>query len=687
MGAGSFKSVIVFSLVSLFYSALCAQQVQLCGTDEMSREFYQAHPHLQEDMLGKREELKQHTEKYIRQVSSARGNDSLLIVPVVFHVIHNYGNENISDAQILSGLQVLNRNFKKQHPDMGNVEPLYQPIAADCEIEFRLARKDPNGNCTNGINRIASPLTNIGDHSVKSLIHWDPSKYLNIYVVKQIPNLAGHCLMPDQAAVKPEWDGIVISHQYLGNIGTSNELRSVVLAHEAGHFLNLFHIWGGNNVPGYYYLPVGQPGNCNIGDDVADTPPTIGWSTCSPLNASCGNPVDNYQNVMDYSYCNIMFTQGQKQRMRACLRSGVANRNNLIALSNLYTTGVVNSDTFCEARAAASKMYACIGDTIQFFDKSITQPDAWEWDFGDGNFSYEQNPKHAFFTDGLLNVVLKATKNGITKQSPPLSIKVADLVHDNYFVQDFESLNHFDNSGLIVGQENTLVQWTIANVGFNSARSAALLFADTLKYSGRNSLLSPALDLTKTPNATLSFNYYFSQKKLNNDDVLEVYFSNDCGRTWSSRLKRSGANFRTVVNPLQSFNDYDSDTSRWKTISLPIPANFRTQDFWFRIDFTNFYGNNFLIDNININPELFSSISNAEEVSISVTPNPALQKLNVQHPFEKIHLHIRDLTGRGLLIIENFESGEIDISQFSAGCYIVVLINRGRMFAKRFNKF
>lgn len=679
---------IFFCLFFLSFSIVIAQQHQLCGTDEMSFELYQSHPHLQKLMTEKRHELRAQTANYVQSLGSARGKDSLLIVPVVFHVIHNYGNENISDAQILSGLQVLNRNFANKHPDTALIEPTYKSLAADCEIEFRLATKDPNGKCTNGINRIASPLTAIGDHSVKSLVHWDPSKYLNIYVVKQIANLAGHCLMPDQAAAKPEWDGIVIAHQYLGNIGTSNELRSVVLPHEAGHFLNLFHVWGGNNVPGYYYLPVGQQSNCGVGDDVADTPPTIGWSTCTSANASCGNPVDNYQNAMDYSYCNFMFTEGQKQRMRACLRSSVANRNNLVSLSNLYATGVVNPDTLCEAKAAASKYYACIGDTISFFDKSISGADAWEWNFGDGSFSYEQNPKYAFFTDGLLNVTLKATKNGITKQSPPIQIQVADLVHVNHFVQGFEAISDFNQSGLIVSKENENVNWTIlSDVGFNSNSSGALLFADSMRFSGKNTLVSPVLDLTATPDASLHFNYFFSQKKLSNDDVLEVSFSADCGKTWASRIKRAGANFRTIATEVENEKNYSSDTTLWKTISLAIPSSFRTADFRFKIDFTNFYGNNFLIDNININPEFFSSVNDKQNQTLSIFPNPTGRTIFLNTIIENSSLKITDLLGSEVLNMPSFNVQMIDVSELPSGSYFLSIYNENKVIVKRFNKF
>src|SRR6202007_3206756 len=130
--------------------------------------------------------------------------------------------------------------------------PQFKGIAADLEIEFRLAQKDPAGNCTNGITRHASTETYSGSQKVKDIVHWDPTKYLNVYVVQNAAGLAGHCVWPGDADTIPQWDGVVLGYNYVGSIGQSNPTQSVVLSHEIGHYFNLQHTWGGNNVPGFY---------------------------------------------------------------------------------------------------------------------------------------------------------------------------------------------------------------------------------------------------------------------------------------------------------------------------------------------------------------------------------------------------------------------------------------------------
>jgi hypothetical protein len=126
--------------------------------------------------------------EYVRNHATQRSNATYTI-PVVVHVLHTCGVENISDAQILDALDVLNKDFNKQNADTIEVFPSFDSLIANVGIEFRLAQIDPDGNCTNGIDRIVSGLTNIGGDIAK-LNPWPRKNYLNIWVVKNV-NVAG----------------------------------------------------------------------------------------------------------------------------------------------------------------------------------------------------------------------------------------------------------------------------------------------------------------------------------------------------------------------------------------------------------------------------------------------------------------------------------------------------------------
>ncbi len=333
----------LLSTLIIFASTFClnAQHLQLCGSDELRISTLEHNPEIASQVIKNDQLLEQHTWEFIHQKNPS---EDTIIVPIVFHVIHENGSENITDAQIINAVDVLNKRFNKQFGDTTFIHETFKPLHAKCNIEFRLAKKDPTGHCTNGINRVESSLTNNADHNVKTLIQWPPHMYANIYVVKNAAGLAGHAVWPSDADTISEWDGIVIGHNYTGSIGTSNPTRSVVLAHEFGHYLNLHHTWGGNNVPGFFFLECAQDTNCYFDDLVDDTPNTIGWTSCNLNGTSCDTVKENVQNMMEYSYCNKMFTHGQKARMRACLNSPIAGRNYLVSEENLHNTGVLDTN-------------------------------------------------------------------------------------------------------------------------------------------------------------------------------------------------------------------------------------------------------------------------------------------------------------------------------------------------------
>ena len=112
-----------------------------------------------------------------------RQGGSTYVIPVVFHVIHENGPENISDAQIHDAMRILNDDFNQLNLDWDDVNPAFVGLVGNIGIEFRLAQKDPNGNCTKGITRTESPLTNDGTQTMKDLIQWPRNQYMNVWVV------------------------------------------------------------------------------------------------------------------------------------------------------------------------------------------------------------------------------------------------------------------------------------------------------------------------------------------------------------------------------------------------------------------------------------------------------------------------------------------------------------------------
>jgi hypothetical protein len=158
--------------VVLFSGSAVAQELKHCGTDAVINQLYMAHPELMQSALNN--EAAYHA----KNNRGKKAQDTVVYtIPVVFHVLHQNGPENISDAQIADAIVILNRDFRKLNSDTITIIPKFQHSASDIRIEFKLAQLDPQGNCTNGIDRIYSSRTNYGDDSAK-INPWPRDKYL-----------------------------------------------------------------------------------------------------------------------------------------------------------------------------------------------------------------------------------------------------------------------------------------------------------------------------------------------------------------------------------------------------------------------------------------------------------------------------------------------------------------------------
>jgi PKD repeat protein len=266
----------LFALGTLLSVPAFSQSTQRCGSDEMNRAAFQAHP----DLAAKRALLEQMTKDYLAtHPGEAKSGEYDYIVPMVFHIVHLYGEENISDAQVYDQMRILNEDFQKRNSDTTDVVEAFQDLIGDARIEFRLATKDMLGNCSNGIERHASIETFVGDDGSK-LAAWARNRVLNIWVVSSMrPGVAGYAFYPSAVdnPLTARRDGIAVLHDFVGKIGTASNSDGRTLTHEVGHWINLAHTWGDTNDP-----------TVECGDDgVEDTPDTEGHESCNLFSTAC----------------------------------------------------------------------------------------------------------------------------------------------------------------------------------------------------------------------------------------------------------------------------------------------------------------------------------------------------------------------------------------------------------------
>ncbi|WP_233131516.1 M43 family zinc metalloprotease, partial [Tenacibaculum holothuriorum] len=331
------RNKITLAFLSFLFagSITFAQQKRTCYATEDLEHRKQQDPTLEKRM----QEIERFTQKRVKEMQQYQGKvaGSIITIPVVVHVLYTNSSNNISNAQIMSQMTVLNNDFRRTNADRTNK----WSQAADTQIEFKLATIDPNGNATTGITRKqVSKSTWLTDNSMKKSSQggvnpWNTSEYLNMWIVDNLTNSQGNSILgyaqfPGGAA---STDGVVMADQYFGTTGTAqapfNGGRTTT--HEVGHFLNLRHIWG--------------DGGCGVDDFVSDTPESDAPNyQCKTGHVSCGSE-DMVQNYMDYSddACMNLFTAGQKNRMRAVLEAGGARRS--LALSDKFGSGATCTAT------------------------------------------------------------------------------------------------------------------------------------------------------------------------------------------------------------------------------------------------------------------------------------------------------------------------------------------------------
>ena len=698
------KNYILLIVFLFLSSTITFSQNKTCGADIILNKNLNENP----EKIIVRNQLEIHTKEFIKNYKNSAKMGQQYIIPVVVHVIHDYGTENISDEQIARAMETVNEDWNGENNDIAEVIDDFSDLVADFGVEFRLATKDPEGNCTHGITRTASPLTEGNDEAARSLISWPDDQYVNVYVIKSMSPGSSAAAYANYPGAGDPYDLIVSLHTYFGHgVGTafgSNYVRHT-LSHEFGHFMNLAHPWGSTNEPGVQE-------NCGTDDGVEDTPNTIGTNqTCNVDQETCGS-LDNVQNIMDYANCAHMFTEGQKERVHAALNSMAGNRESLWQSENLILTGVDDehynsAETYMTCAPIpdfnTTTNTGCQGTAIEFMSHAYNSDVIYySWDFGAGaspQYSFDANPVVQYIEKGSHDVILKVCNGPLNDENSYCNeinrenyIYILDdiIVSDEGIKQDFapsENGSFPENDGWYIVPQNDEQTWeTTSSASWNddtSIRIRSRYFGYELKS---HTFTTPELDLSNLNSAQIYFNLAYALKSTQTDfegnlyiqDQLVIYTSDNCGETWMARKTYNTDDLITVFdefgNPQTIFNDFvpignQTNPGDWaqKSFSLNNVAGdegviikFEFTGIGVTEDGTNVGGNWLYVDNLRVG-ENFVNLNEERSFGFNIFPNPSNGSANIEiglNSAEKIFIELYNVLGRVVAVKEfNLQKG------------------------------
>jgi len=314
-----------------------SQSTIRCGTVQYWENKKQQDPSL----VLEENRINQEIEHWLSQNEMLRNTNTVVTIPVVFHVLYYNSGQNLSDVQLDAQISVLNADFAKLNADTNLVPGVWKSTHANTQIQFCRAVRDPGGNASNGVERRSSSQPtwdvlsndNIKHYSTGGLDAWNRNSYVNIWIADITNGILGITQPPGGNA---NTDGIVLLYSSVGSVahpGPPNGGYNLgrTCTHEMGHWLGLHHIWGDGS-------------GCSPDDLVADTPlqedENYGCPSFPQLDA-CTNtsPGVMYMNYMDYTddACMYMFTAGQSTRMNGLLST---TRASLLVSAGCIPVGI-----------------------------------------------------------------------------------------------------------------------------------------------------------------------------------------------------------------------------------------------------------------------------------------------------------------------------------------------------------
>lgn len=544
--------------------------------------------------------------EYENRLESRDPQANVITIPFIVHVVHNGEaagtGANISQAQVQSQIDVLNEDFRRTGAGFNN-----HPAGADTEIQFAPALVDPQGNllAQPGIRRVNGNRSSWTYDDIQAMLKpntsWDPNRYLNIWTVQfggSSQSLLGYAQFPSlsnlpgfqQNEGPANTDGVVIRWQSFGRVGNVQAPynRGRTATHEVGHWLGLRHIWG--------------DGGCNADDFCADTPNSGQPNYNCVTVTSCGS-ADMIENYMDYSQdaCMSIFTNCQKGRMRTVLDNSPRRRDLLNSTVHIGSGSSPNSPV---AQFSANRNNICSGQNVTFTDQSSNNPTSWIWRFYDEEGNLLQtfsgpSQNITFNIQGIYSVEL-TTSNASGSSTTREDNYIAVLSSNSFteLIEDAENINTAFQDWLLYNPDADRT-FEFANVSSFGAGTRSVVIdnysTDDDPSGTVDALVSPAINLSGLANPYLYFEHAYAQFNSEYSDTLALFYSLDCGATFTPFFFIGGADLATAPSTQQSFVP---NANQWASNQVSLSFLAGQQRVHFLIANFSGWGNNLYLDEI-----------------------------------------------------------------------------------------
>ncbi|MCU7548323.1 M43 family zinc metalloprotease [Chitinophagaceae bacterium LB-8] len=682
-------------------------QTRSCATMDVLTANIKKAPTLQKKFADRRALLQ--TKVNLKLRSQLRTEmEGTYTIPVVFHVVLQNQN-TVTDAQIKSQLDTLNKTFGGSNADSVKIPSYFKSLFGHSSIRFCLAQRTPEGDPTSGIVRYTAGKTSftvsedVKYSSSGGADSWNTAKYLNIWICRLSNGVLGYSTFPETSSAVAQ--GVVIDYTTLPGGSASGYNRGKTLVHETGHYFDLYHIWGDDD------------GACTGSDDVDDTPNQRSETTGCPSGiktdqCTTTSPGIMYQNYMDYTNddCMVMFTANQVARIETSLinyRSSLLSSNGCVPVVQKNKDAMLVSITQPATRICANTFTP----KVIIKNKGIEAITSFSVSLQLNN----EAPQTTSFTQNLVyNVANTISLPEIIVPEGSHSLKIyisgingtEDENHENdtltqivefYYpvtkvTESFEG-KIFPPAGWDIVNPDKSYTWQKTTDAAKTGTASVVVQNFNYEQNGQKDLIRlPLIDLSGADSAFLSFQLAAAVQTTltttsNVWDTLEVLVSTDCSNSYKSLYKKWGSSLATTKTPVQ--NSFIPSSDEWRKDSVNLTDYIPYGNVMLAIANTTEWENNVYIDDINLNKVTVNPYLKKD--GFLVSPNPSTTGIiNVDFYPQPTNLRgIAIYNAAGQVVVQQTVTQnpnnhyQFDLSRLAKGIYIVKVVFTDRTLVKK----